>query len=107
MKKLELNPLQKAVAEKIHTQITESQKWIESQEKLITDVILGGPDNSYNLRQNCQALDSGHCAMSSLKAHFESFVGITHDRYCEGIEVAKVVTPEEKLLAAIKELMGK
>ena len=50
MKKFELNPLQKAVAEKIHTQITESQRWIEAQEKLITDVILGGPGNGYNLR---------------------------------------------------------
>ena len=102
-----LNELQASVAKRIHDSIMEQSNWVKSQQEALTNAVLTGSANGFNLRQNCQAMDSGERALSALKAHFKSFVGIEYDEYCIGIEVAPVTTAEERLLSAIKELMNK
>lgn len=101
-----LNKLTAQVAKQIHSAIIEQVEWIKNQEEVVTKSVMGNTINGFNLRQNVQALETGKSTLSHLKTHFESFTGITYDSYCEGINVEKVITPEEKLLEAIKELVS-
>lgn len=105
--KKSLNKVTEAIALKVHQKIQEQVSWIEQQENQVTESIIGVSKNGYDLRQNIQALGTGKATLSYLKEHFEAFVGISYDEYCEGVNIEKVLTPEEKLLLAIKELMTK
>lgn len=98
-----LNPVLALVAERLHKLITEQVKWIETQDKLVTAFILTGNTNgnAFDLRQNVQALETGKNTLASLKNHFEAAVEMSYDEYCKGINVATVLTTEERLVKTL------
>lgn len=106
METLALNPLQLKVAENIAEKIKEQDVWIEKQEKIIIDSVLGSSKTGYDLRQTVQATNSGKLTRDALVNYFNQLVGITYEDYCKvNDKVVKVVTTEQALLNAISNLI--
>lgn len=100
--------LQERAAVKIAGYIKAQQTWITQQEAKLADTVLGLNVSDYDLRQLVAGLRTGKETLSYLKSYFLQFVGMDYDTYCEqNPEAIKVVTPEEKLLEAIKGLIQK
>ena len=101
-----LTPLQAKVAIKIAGKIAEQETWIKSQESQVLDAILGDSKTGYDLRQMVQALNTGKMTQQALTNHFVELVGITYEDYTKLDDKAvKIVSPEEKLLQAISNLI--
>lgn len=102
---VQLNKITQAIAERIHLKIKQQVNWIKDQDKVVTENILGNSTNTFDLRQNVQALKTGENTLTYLKETFESTVGISYDAYVESIGEKKITTPEEKFLNAIREVV--
>jgi hypothetical protein len=103
-KQIKLSTLQAMVAERMHLSIQEQVMFVKRQESIVNECLIGLKPNPYDLRQNIQALETGKSSMSALKGMFQTHIGISYDDYCDSIEVEKVVTAEERLIQAIKDI---
>lgn len=104
--KKEISVLAQRAANKMTGYIKDQVKWIKEQEEKLADAILGLNSTGYDLRQLVTGIKIGQETLNYLKIYFEQFVGISYDEYCtEHPEAMKIVTPDEKLLSAMKEFM--
>lgn len=103
-KTIKLSTLQAMVAEKMHHSIQAQVTFVKAQEVAVNEILIGMKPNPYDLRQNIQALETGKTSMSALKVMFQTHIGISYDDYCDSIDVEKIVTAEERLVQAIKDI---
>jgi len=102
----QVSVLAERAALKISGYIEKQVEWIGKQEEVLADTVLGKDVSQYDLRQIVAGIKTGKETLSYLKLYFEQFVGMTYDEYCEQHpEIAKIETPEEKLLQLIKEIV--
>ena len=107
MENKELSKFQLNMAERISAKIKTQHEWVSAQEQVVFNAVIG-EQTPFDLRQCVQALETGKSTLKALKVCFEEAVGVDYDTYCvENITAKPVVTAEDKLLAAIKELLVK
>jgi hypothetical protein len=100
-----LSPLQTIVAEKLHNCISEQDRFIAYTKNVVQKQMLGENLNSFSLRQNVQALETGNTTKDALLKHFNEYVECTHAEYVESISIPTVnPSVESRLVSIIKEL---